>query len=331
MVFNLPIIIKLPGIYRPSRLALNLQAVIQRSRILRGDFGSTRYISGTSHSMATQLEHIPDIERLSPLCIRILGGNPGKFTLQGTNTYLLGSGSRRILLDTGEGRPAWASSIKTVLEQEKACIETVLISHWHHDHTGGIADVASISPDATVYKHSPEAGQRGIVEGQTFQVDGATLVASHTPGHTKDHMVFVLKEEDAMFTADNVLGQGTAVFEDMASYLNSLSKMKGLFGGKAYPGHGPVIEKGPERITQYIEHRRQREDQVLQALRDGQHHSDSGMESMQLVKIIYHDVPDSLHIPAQGGVLQILSKLKQEGRVVGDDETGWSLHDRSTL
>jgi hypothetical protein len=35
--------------------------------------------------MATQLVHLPEVERLSSSVIRILGGNPSKFTLQGIN------------------------------------------------------------------------------------------------------------------------------------------------------------------------------------------------------------------------------------------------------
>lgn len=285
----------------------------------------------SARTMATQLEDLPDIERLSPVCIRILGDNPSKFTLQGTNTYLLGSGSKRILLDTGEGKPAWAASIKSVLEQEQATIETVLISHWHHDHTGGIPDIQAIAPSAKVFKHEPEAQQHDIADGQVFKTDGVTLTASHTPGHTVDHMVFVLEEEDAMFTADNVLGQGTAVFEDMGTYLKSLAKMKQLFRGRAYPGHGPVIADGPSKIVEYIEHRRQREEQVVRTLRDGQQSGKKGMEAMEMTKIIYHDVPENLHIPACGGVLQILSKLEQEGKVTTDDDGKWHLQDRSTL
>lgn len=64
--------------------------------------------------------------------------------------------------------------------------------------------------------------------------------AFHCPGHTTDHMAFVLEEENAMFTGDNVLGHGTAVFEDLAVYLDSLSRMREQFHGRAYPGHvGP--------------------------------------------------------------------------------------------
>lgn len=61
--------------------------------------------------------------------------------------------------------------------------------------------------------------------------------AFHCPGHTADHMVFVLEEESAMFTGDNVLGHGTAVFENLTVYLDSLSRMREQFRGRAYPGH----------------------------------------------------------------------------------------------
>src|SRR5271155_4117736 len=79
-------------------------------------------------------------------------------------------------------------------------------------------------------------------------------------------MALILEEEDAIFTGDNVLGQGTAVFEDLATYLNSLEKMKGMFSGRAYPGHGPVIDDGRAKIVEYIQHRQQREQQVIEVL-----------------------------------------------------------------
>jgi len=171
-------------------------------------------------------------------------------------------------------------------------------------------------------------------------VDGATLRAVFSPGHTQDHMALILEEEDAMFTGDNVLGHGTAVFEDLAMYLASLEKMRGIFRGKAYPGHGPVIDDGPNKIIEYIRHRKQREDQVIQVLKSSK--SSSAVDStssepddwtsMEIVKIIYKDVPENLHLPANGGIIQILHKLEEEGKVVEDWGAGaWRWRNKAAL
>ncbi|KAI0150648.1 putative metallo-beta-lactamase domain protein [Xylariaceae sp. FL1272] len=274
--------------------------------------------------MASQIPQLSEIERLSPACIRILGGNPGKFTLQGTNTYLVGTGPSRLLVDTGEGRPSWLAALKRVLEQEGATVSAALLTHWHHDHTQGVPQLRQLVPDATVYKYDPDHGEKSINDGHTFAVDGATLTAVHTPGHTTDHVVFVFREEDALFTGDNVLGHGTAVFEDLHIYLQSLAQMETLVSGRAYPGHGPVLSEARTKIVEYIAHRQQREQQVLQTLGSVNHASSRPHDSaevdtwtpMELVKIIYADVPENLHLPASHGVSQILKKLLREDRVM---------------
>ena len=197
----------------------------------------------SSSKMATELVHLPEVERLSPAVIRILAGNPNKYTLQGTNTYLVGTGKERLLVDTGQGIPSWKAALKRTLDEEGATISTAVITHWHGDHTGGIAHLLELSPSTKIYKNQPDANsnQLDIHDGQQFNVSGASLTAVHTPGHTADHMVLLLPEEDALFTGDNVLGHGTAVFEDLSTYLDSLGKMSTLFKGKAYPGHGAVF------------------------------------------------------------------------------------------
>lgn len=288
-------------------------------------------IRHTSSTMAGQLVHLPEVERLSPICIRVLGGNPGKFSLQGTNTYILGSGRQRLLIDTGEGKPSWIAAIKRTLVDEDATISEALITHWHGDHQGGIGDLLAWSPETKVYKNQPDKGQLDVVDGQRFEVEGATLTAFHTPGHAVDHVVFVLDQEDAMFTADNVLGQGTAVFEDLATYLASLERMKTLFNAKAYPGHGPVIGDGPARIQEYIAHRQQREDQITQTLSStNKETGTAAWGPIELVKVIYHDVPEKLHLAAQGGVVQVLHKLEKEGRA-SQDNNRWTLTQHSAI
>ncbi|KAH9862336.1 hypothetical protein IAQ61_010539 [Plenodomus lingam] len=276
--------------------------------------------------MAEPLVPLPVIEKLSSRVIRVLGGNPSKFTLQGTNTYIVGNGSQRILIDTGEGKPEWIASIKSVLKNENISIDKALLTHWHHDHIQGVPDLVSHSPSTQIYKHEPHDDWLDIRDGQTFKTDGATLRAFHSPGHTTDHMAFILEEEDAMFTADNVLGQGTAVFEDLAAYMKSLDSMSHAFSGRAYPGHGPVIAHGPAKILEYIQHRQQRERQVLDVLATER---PGGWTSMDIVSVIYKDYPRNLWEPAERGVLQILDKLKAEDKVRYDEAKGtWELSGR---
>lgn len=153
-------------------------------------------------------------------------------------------------------------------------------------------------------------------------------------------MALFLEEEDAMFTGDNVLGHGTAVFEDLAMYLDSLDKMRAVFRGRAYPGHGAVIDDGPSKILEYIRHRKMREDQVVQILKSAKSSPGvavSGGEpdawtAMEIVKIIYKDVPENLHLPAMGGVMQILVKLEGEDKVSEDSDSGtYRIKNRAAL
>ncbi|KAF2144535.1 uncharacterized protein K452DRAFT_266438 [Aplosporella prunicola CBS 121167] len=286
--------------------------------------------------MATSLPALPEVERLSSRVIRILGGNPGKFTLQGTNTYIVGQGPRRMLIDTGEGKPSWAESLKRVLKEENATLGCAILTHWHHDHVSGVPDLFAFSPTTKVYKNqtrpSDSEGQLDISDGQKFEVDGATLRAFHCPGHTVDHMALILEEEDAMFTGDNVLGVGTAVFEDLATYMDSLKRMATQFSGRAYPGHGPVIEDGKAKVLEYIKHRKEREDQILEVLARSNPDGTQGWTSMQIVKVVYKDVPENLHQPAERGVLQVLKKLEKEGRVIHvADSDRWVLNGKATL
>ncbi|KAK5159483.1 hypothetical protein LTS14_002625 [Recurvomyces mirabilis] len=264
--------------------------------------------------MALKLPELPDVERLSPLVLRIMGGNPSKFTLQGTNTYIVGTGPKRLLIDTGEGNKIWPRNLKRALADEGVTIDKVILTHWHPDHVGGVPDVRTIASGVTVYKSQikPDVDQEDILEGQVFKTEGATLRAFHSPGHTVDHMALILEEEDAMFTGDNVLGHGTAVFEDLATYLQSLERMEGAFNGRAYPAHGAVIEDGKAKVREYIEHRREREEQILGALTE---QGGDGVSSMGIVKVVYKNYPEPLHVPAEGGVVQVLKKLEGEGRV----------------
>jgi glyoxylase-like metal-dependent hydrolase (beta-lactamase superfamily II) len=207
-----------------------------------------------------------------------------------------------------------------------------VVSHWHPDHVGGIKDLKTLTPVPKIYKnlsHPSDEDLLDIADGQKFTVEGATLRALHSPGHTTDHMAFVLEEEDALFTCDNMLGHGTAVFEDLPTYINSLNKMSAAVNGRGYPGHGAIIESVQTKAAEYIAHRAQREREVTNVIRNA---GKEGLTLMEAVKIIYKDVPENLHLPASNGVIQILWKLREEGKAISDDETEkWRLTDKALL
>src|SRR5207249_7442513 len=110
-------------------------------------------------------------------------------------------------------------------------------------------------------------------DGQKSEADGATLIVVHTPGHASDHLCYYLVEEKALFTGDVVLAGSTTVIPagdgDLLDYMNSLKRLQGLDVRRIYPAHGPVIEDGPGRIQEYIDHRLMRERQILTALGAG--------------------------------------------------------------
>jgi glyoxylase-like metal-dependent hydrolase (beta-lactamase superfamily II) len=333
--------------------------------------------------MAVNIPPLPEVEQISSSIWRVLGSNPSKFTLQGTNTYLLGQGKDRILIDTAQGHRAWSGWLNGVLDEAGADVrvKTCILTHWHHDHVMGVSDVKKRNPGVKIYKHlgnsyDPDGtleahtvhdfpdkarfsvGSEG--EGDLFEVE-----ALHTPGHAKDHMCLLItkspdpEEIGCIFTADNVLGHGTSVFEDLAQYVSSLKLMKSYIIGKkrAFPGHGAVINNAELKLEEYITHRQMREDEAMNVLTygttvapgkpplqtadgfpqsmpppAGQESAEVQLgkewESLEMVKIIYHLYPEPLWGPAEGGLLQVLYKLMGDGKVIKTEEGKWKVsHD----
>lgn len=263
---------------------------------------------------------LPDIDVWSDRVTVALGQNPNPFTGPGTNTYLVGTGRERILLDTGQGVPEYLPVLEQALNRCGCRIQEIVLTHGHPDHIGGAADVMSQHGALRVSK-LPHTGFdapwnfeiSALQDGSIVEAEGATLRALHTPGHAEDHLCFVLEEENAIFSGDNVLGVGTTVIPpqggDLLDYMRSLERLLAAEPATIYPAHGPVIRDGCGKLREYIAHRNQREEQILEAL-------GAGLTRIpDLVAHIYAAYPVALHAAAGGSVCAHLLKLEREGRV----------------
>ena len=246
---------------------------------------------------------------------RVLAPNPGVYTLEGTNTWIVGS-DPSIVIDPG---PDISGHLDEVARQASP-VGAVLVTHDHPDHAPGALPFARrVSSPVYAFRL---AGADELRAGQRVRAGALDLSAIHTPGHTSDHMAFFEPASGALFTGDAVVGRGTTLIDppdgDLVRYLRSLKRMAQLGPRTIYPGHGPVVLRAQERILGYLAHREERETQVLSVLTGGPR------TISEMVEAIYADQPKDVHPLAARSVLAHLLKLADEGRAerTGKTEEG---------
>jgi glyoxylase-like metal-dependent hydrolase (beta-lactamase superfamily II) len=237
----------------------------------------------------------------------LLCDNPGLMTLEGTNTWVLkGQGSdEMVIVDPG---PEDDDHIARIAEV--GTIPLVLISHRHEDHTGAVDKI--VDHTGAVVRAVGSGFLRGLggplTDGEVIDAAGLRITVMATPGHTADSVSLVL--DDAVLTADTVLGRGTTVIDkedgSLRDYLESLQRLHGLGRRTVLPGHGPDLDDLEAVSAMYLAHREERLDQVRDALRV----LGDDASTRQIVEHVYTDVDEKLWDAAEWSVQAQLDYLR---------------------
>lgn len=249
--------------------------------------------------------------------ILIPAGNASLWTgPTGTNTYFL-PGRVPALVDAGVGHAAHLDALAEQLGRAELAV--VLITHGHPDHAGGIPAIARRWPSARVVRFADLAH----APGAPVPAGDGELVPIHTPGHAPDHLCFLDVEARQVFCGDLVRAGGTIVVPGsrgghLRQYLDSLRRVRDLAPQRLLPGHGPVIADPSAAIDEYLRHREEREQQVIDALRAG------AVTPEAIAERIYGQRPSAIAAAAADSVLAHLIKLEEDGGVARVEER-WAL------
>jgi glyoxylase-like metal-dependent hydrolase (beta-lactamase superfamily II) len=242
---------------------------------------------------------------------RVLAPNPGPMTLDGTNTWLLAApDGRTVVVDPGPDDPAHLDRVRA----EAGDIALVLLTHGHPDHSAGAKTFAtSLGVPVRAVDPGHRLGDEGLGDGEHVTVDGLDVEVLATPGHSSDHVCFVLREHGLVLTGDHVLGRGTSVVAHpdgrMGDYLDSLRRLADVGATTLLPGHGPVVENPAEVIAYYVAHRAERAAQVTAAVESG------ATTPRAIVELVYADVDRRLWPAAEQSVRAQLDLLVETGQV----------------
>jgi glyoxylase-like metal-dependent hydrolase (beta-lactamase superfamily II) len=237
----------------------------------------------------------------------LLCNNPGLMTLDGTNTWVLrGQGSdEMVIVDPGPDDDEHIEKIA-----ELGPIPLVLITHKHEDHTGAIDKI--VERTGAVVRSVGSGFLRGLggplTEGEVIDAAGLRITVMATPGHTADSLSFLV--DDAVLTADTVLGRGTTVIDNedgsLGDYMESLRRLHGLGHRTVLPGHGPHLDDLEAVSAMYLAHREERLDQVRSAVRA----LGDDASARKIVEHVYTDVDEKLWDAAEWSVQAQLDYLR---------------------
>jgi glyoxylase-like metal-dependent hydrolase (beta-lactamase superfamily II) len=270
---------------------------------------------------------------VAPRIRRLLANNPSPFTYKGTSITVIGEG-RVVVIDPGPDDPHHLAALRAALKDET--VTNIFITHTHKDHSPA-ARALKLWTGAKTYGFGPHPSSKredGIVieeggdmefipdvvvrDGDVIESNGLHIECVHTPGHLSNHICYALKEEHALFSGDHVMGWSTSVIAppdgDMGDYLASLQKLLARNDAVYWPTHGGPIRNPKAVVAAYLNHRREREAEIVACLR-------AGLDAIpNIVERIYVGLDPRLKPAASLTVLAHLLQLIRGGHVASEDE-----------
>lgn len=271
------------------------------------------------------------VANVGPGIRRVIANNPSPFTLYGTGTYILGTGEVAVV-DPGPADPEHIKAILAATAGET--ISHVLVTHTHMDHSPGCKLLAEHTK-APTYAYGPHGAGKAeegvqveeggdmdfkpdheVRHGDIITCGDWSVECVYTPGHTSNHMCFALREAKALFTGDHVMGWSTSVISppdgDMSAYMASLDLLLDRDDALYWPTHGPAILEPKKHVEAFIAHRREREQQILAAIRGGVH------SITEMVPDMYKGTPEFLYPAAARSVFAAVQGLIDQGTLKCD-------------
>ncbi len=256
-----------------------------------------------------------------------------------TNSYLIYNSDELLIIDPGspyeEDQTALAECVDEILNEGRS-VSAIVLTHMHPDHVSGVNALrAHLRERTKVAAHSLTAEQlsntirvdRLIEDEEIIELRGSpriVLRAIHTPGHARGHLCFHEERTGTLISGDNIVGLGSVLIDppegNMHDYLRSLERMRALPNlSVLFGGHGPATANPYAKIDEYISHRLEREQNILEAVREG------ATTPEDIVARVYTDVSPKAHAMAERAALAHLEKLEADGHVFSDQES-WRAH-----
>jgi glyoxylase-like metal-dependent hydrolase (beta-lactamase superfamily II) len=270
---------------------------------------------------------------------RVTAPNASPYTFTGTNSFIVGH-HRLALIDPGPDNAAHEAALLAAIGGRP--VSAILLTHTHRDHSA-LAKALAHRLDAPLWFGGPHrlsrplqrfernpirnscdwdlVPDRTLADGETITAGDLTLSVHSTPGHCANHLAFGVADRDILFSGDHVMGWNSTLVSvpdgSMADYFASLDKVIALPYRRYLPAHGGEIADGPAHAAALQAHREMRNEQLLEAVRNGAHAIGAAVDAIYPTQPVKVRLAARMTLMAHVEYLEGLGKLKVRRGIFG--------------